>query len=521
MPSPTFDPARPAGGPPPAFEISGNALVRNGLLSIGGQFIALLVGVLSLPAIVRYLGTERFGVLIVTLSVQGALGLLDVGLGMAVTRFAADALGRGQRRDVSGLLWPAVAAQVVLGSLGALAAVLAAPVLAVDILRIAPQVQDDAIKAFRIIGLSVPFVLVSGSFRGVLEADQRFGVSTTVRTTTSVLTYAVPLAGAVTGWSLPQILVGLLVVRVAALLALIGSCRRLLPDALAWPRPDRAQTRHLLAFAGWAMAAGLTGFALGHADRIVIGGALSMTALTYYAIPQELISRVGLLSTSVAAVLVPAFGALGGARDMVRVRTLLGRAMRYVLLASLPAMGLAFMVAPDAMRLWLGEPAAGRSVPVLRFLLAGAALQMISIVPHTLVQGLGRMDLTTKAQVAGAGLYLAAIVVFVRRYGIEGVAVAWSGRVLVSSALLFWAAHHLDGGVREALRDSVRLAAPIAAFLALAAGVYAVPAGLLCRLILLAGLTGAFAWWSWVRLLEPGDREPLVRAAQLWRAARP
>jgi O-antigen/teichoic acid export membrane protein len=46
-----------------ALEIRGRLLARNTLLNLAGQVILLMVGLVTIPYVVRALGTARFGVL--------------------------------------------------------------------------------------------------------------------------------------------------------------------------------------------------------------------------------------------------------------------------------------------------------------------------------------------------------------------------------------------------------------------------------------------------------------------------
>jgi hypothetical protein len=75
------------------LEIDGALLARNTLLNLAGQVIPLLIGLATIPYIVRGLGTERFGVLAIAWVVLGYFSLFDLGLGRAKTKFVAECLG--------------------------------------------------------------------------------------------------------------------------------------------------------------------------------------------------------------------------------------------------------------------------------------------------------------------------------------------------------------------------------------------------------------------------------------------
>jgi len=100
--------------------ITGGLLARNTLLNFIGQVVPLLVGVGTIPFIVRGLGTERFGLLSLAWVVLGYFAVFDLGLGRATTKFVAEALGRGEDEEIPSIVWTAVTVQSVLGIVGAL-----------------------------------------------------------------------------------------------------------------------------------------------------------------------------------------------------------------------------------------------------------------------------------------------------------------------------------------------------------------------------------------------------------------
>lgn len=93
------------------METRGSLLARNTLLNFIGQVVPLLVGVVTVPFIIRGLGTERFGLLSLAWVVMGYFTIFDLGLGRATTKFVAEALGKGDEDQVPRLVWTAVTVQ--------------------------------------------------------------------------------------------------------------------------------------------------------------------------------------------------------------------------------------------------------------------------------------------------------------------------------------------------------------------------------------------------------------------------
>lgn len=500
------------------IELSGGLLIRNSLMNLAGQALPLLVGLASVPLVVHGLGTERFGLLVFTWTLYGIFSVLDLGLGWSVTRFVAEALGRGDRRAIPGIVWTAVAWQAAIGTIGAAILTLAAAPLAASLLRVAPQMQAEAVLAFRITGLALPVMLMTGSFRGAVEAAQRFDIAAAFRAAAGSAVFLAPVAGVLLGWHLPGILGALLAARIALLGALIYACNRVV---VVWNRPvvmDLVMLRRVFAFGGWITVSALAGIVLGYADRFAIGHALTMTALTHYTIPQEMIARLGVLAATLAAVLFPAFSALSGAGDRSRLSTLFSRSAKYAVLLTSPVFVLVVVFARDILRLWLGPDLAAPSTAVLQVLAVGAAVQVFGAVLSSIVQGVGRPDVTAKVHLLEVPVYLGTVWWLAGAHGIAGVALAWSARHAVDALLLAW----VVGRMRLwSWRDQVwgvwRTLAPVALLCGLAVPAYALPLDFAARAALMAALVALFYWWGWTRVLNDGERFLALRLAAGWR----
>jgi len=71
---------------------SKSILARNTFLNIIGLSLPFLVGIIAIPLIISGLGTERFGLLSLGWVILGYVGIFDLGLGRATTKFVASAL---------------------------------------------------------------------------------------------------------------------------------------------------------------------------------------------------------------------------------------------------------------------------------------------------------------------------------------------------------------------------------------------------------------------------------------------
>ncbi len=502
------------------LEISSGLLARNTLLNFIGQAVPLLVGVVTIPFIVRGLGTERFGLLSLAWVILGYFSFFDLGLGWATTKFVAEALGKGEEDQIPSLVWTAVTAQAILGAIGAIVLAGITPLLVERILKIPLELLTEAKATFYFLALSVPVVLVSGSFRGVLEATQRFDLVNAVKIPVSALTFLLPLIGLWLGFSLPGIVALILLARVGALVVFAVINFRISPRLRKYSAPFYFFSR-LISFGGWITVSSVINPILTYFDRFLIGSLVSMDAAAYYAAPHEAITRLQIIPSSLTATLFPAFSTLEGTKDRQKIAALFARSVKYILLVLGPVVITVLIFAEEILQLWLGQEFAKESTAVMQILGLGILVNSLAYVPSTFLSGTGRADIPAKLRLLEFPIYIAIAWLLVKQWKIQGAAGAWTLRVTLDAFLLFRAAFKIYRIAPRllALNGTVLAGFALAVFAGLAYGLKTF-AGMLPFLIGISAfisLLGLFAWFSWRKILTPPERRAFWRMVTTWR----
>lgn len=459
--------------------LSGRVLARNGAWNVLGLSLPLAVAFVAIPPLLESLGTDRFGLLAIIWTAIGYFSLFDLGLGRALTALVAERLGHEHTEDVPRLVWAALALMAGLGVVAAVLVAALAPWLVGDVLNVPPALQDEARLALGILAATLPVVILSAAFVGVLEAHQHFVLINAVRIPLGAFTFLGPLVAVQYAPGLVAATGALAAARLVACLAYLGQCLRVMPSLRSAASFDRALVGPLLAFGGWLTVSNVIGPLMVYFDRFLIGALLTMSAVAYYATPYEVVTRFWVLPTAVAGVLYPAL-ATAFAADEPRLVRLFGRAVNALLLVMLPPLALIVLFAPEGLTLWLGADFAAKSTAVLRWLALGVFINSLARVPYALVQGVGRPDLTARLHLLELLPYAAAVWLLVRHVGVAGAAAAWTARIALDTVALFWLAGRLVPAVRSEARR---------AFLLTSGGTILIP-----LLTLAQGLASKSAW---------------------------
>ena len=415
-------------------------LARNALLNLVSLIVPLAVAVITVPIMIRGLGTERFGVFSVVWLLLTYLS--ELGFGVTTTRYAAEAIGAGRERDVGGIVWTTAMLQSAAGLIIGAALALATPWLAQSVFNIRPDIIPEARACLYFLALSLPLLGWGRAFRGAVEAAQRFDLALYVHIPLTTGAYLLAAVIAALNGGLIPVMSVIVASRVLSLPAYFLAARRALPNVSLRPAFRRDQLAQLGRFAGWVAISTAVSPMLLYLDRFMIGALLSMTAVAFYAAPYEVIGRLTLIPGAAMGALFPAFSQMHASRDD-STPELAARASLMLLVVLAPAIILVLGGAQDGLRLWLGSEYALRSAAALQILAVGVLINALAHVPYVLLQSAGRADLPARFHLIELPIQLVLAWVCITAFGITGAALAWSLRMLLDATLLFTAAIRL------------------------------------------------------------------------------
>jgi O-antigen/teichoic acid export membrane protein len=428
----------------PDVDVAPRALVRNTGLNLVGQGLPLVVALVAVPILLRGLGEARFGVLGLVWMFVTLLG--ELGFGRAGTRFAAEALGAGLSAHVRRIARVTLLAQLGLGVLlGGFLALLSGALVG-SVLTVDPALQEEARLSFLLLGATVPFLTVGAAYRGLLEAAQRFVAMNAVRFTVSTLNYLLPILVLALGGGLVHIVALLMALRLGATAGFAITSRPVWHPQAPMPEgsPPPPAPAEILGFGAWVTVSTVVSPVLVYLDRFLLGALVSVTAVGVYTAPYEVVTRILLVPASVATTLFPAVSAFRGMGGGDRVRRTSRKAAWGVLAMVGPVALLFWWLAGPLLTLWLGDAATAEMVTALRLLAPGVMANALAFVPFSVLQGLGRADVTGKIHLVELPVHAVVAWWLIGSYGVAGAAAAWSARAVLDAVLLFVAVRRVE-----------------------------------------------------------------------------
>ncbi|MFH0702004.1 MAG: flippase [bacterium] len=419
---------------------NGRLLARNTLLNFAGQSLPLVAAIFTIPLIIKGLGTERFGILTLIWAVIGYAGLFDLGFGRALTQLISKKIGADDTKDLPILVWTALLIVLGLGVIGAVVVAILTQWIVLHLFKVPSSYVSETINSMYLLALSLPLVIANSSFRGILEAYQKFSLANAVRTPLGIWNFASPLLILVFSKSLTYVVAILIVGTMIAFIANLILCMKVVQDFSKNFGFCKNYIKPLINFGGWLTVSNIISPIMVYFDRIFIASTLSMTAVAYYTTPYTVITKLLIIPSAVLGVMFPAFSAVFS-KNKEKTRYLYYQSLKYVIFLLLPFVIIIILFAKTGLTLWLNPEFANNSFRAAQILAVGVLINSLAFFPFGLIQASGRADITAKFHLLEIPVYLILLWIFVKAFGLTGAALAWSSRVSIDCLMLhFYAA---------------------------------------------------------------------------------
>jgi O-antigen/teichoic acid export membrane protein len=410
--------------------------IRNVISNWGGYVFSMLIAFFLSPFVVHHLGDSGYGIWVLLISLTGYLGLLDLGVRSAVTRYLAKFHAEGNHEEAGRTASSAL--QVFTGA-GVLAVLISIGVAwsALDYFHIPPAYQTTAKIVLPLAGLSVAISLIGGVFGGILAGLHRFDLVNAIQIGGNGLRALATIIALKTGGGLAALAVIQLIFALVGIAASYWLSFRLYPQLhLRWTRFDASSLRMIFSFSFYAFVLQITSYLILYSDSVVIAAFLPVAFVTFFSISGNLIQNARALISGISQTMTPLASKLdaeGNLKELQRV-TLKGASYSTTLILPI---ALTFLIRGKTfIGLWMGheyaEPS-GQVLWALSLTLIPAGLQVVWAV----LFGIGKHKALVPVSLIEGCLNLGLSIVLVRKIGIVGV--AWGTAFPnLFNALIFW-----------------------------------------------------------------------------------
>ena|GEM_PF-4183651 len=395
----------------------------------------LVLTIVTTRVLLRGLGTESYGVLVLVNSVTALAGFASGGLGYAVVKHLSHDMAAGDHDSARALVGTSLAltaasAVVVIVLLNGLSN----PILN-GLLHVSSGLVIAAHRVVILASLNLGIGLLSNVYYSMLVALQRYGALASVQLLSSTL-LAVTQVGLVwLGMGIVSVAAAGLACSVLGLALLIIRVIRLDSAMMLGLKVKRQELGRLVSFGTFRTVDMLACLMLMQIDRLVVGAYLGAASIAYYSIPQSLAQQLAHMATSMTEPLFPRLSQMLATRDHEGARNLYRRGTRLLVWFISTAVGCVIVMCDLLFRFWLGAEFAARAAPIMRWLALGWGLTAVSVVGVFALNAFGLPEINAGARILQALVLLAGCVALVPRLGAIAAAYSLAGSMLLTVPL--------------------------------------------------------------------------------------
>ena len=396
---------------------------KNSLWNLIGLAAPSVVGLLTIPVLLRGLGNELFGLLTLIWVLVGYFSLFDLGLGRAYTQF-------GSSSDLSKLVNKKIIRtgfifSLSLGLFGGVLVFLMRDVVVSEIFNVSKLHFNEAKNSLAIVALAIPLTVVTSVFRGMLEGFEDFKSVNILRLFFGILNFIVPMIVVLITPSLEYVVTSLIILRaVVTYLHYKLLLNHINLVDIYKMKSNFSDGMRLVKFGSWISVTNVIGPIMVNADRFILSHLVGASLIVFYTIPADMLMRVLVLPEAISSVLFAKFSKIIKTDKTYSLFLCKKSFLIYIIL-------MIFICSPillfgtEIIVFWLGSSYGETSGTILKILALGLFFNAITNVPYVYIQASGNSKITATFHIIELIIYVPLLVYLVKLYGVYGAAWSW------------------------------------------------------------------------------------------------
>ena len=417
---------------PDARPTKANGLLGGAVWNMLSLGVAAVAGFITMPVVVRGIGTDNYGAYSIVGMIGGLAALQDLGLGEATLRFVARYHSRNDLAGINRVLGATLSVYVASGTVCSGLLLFMAPWI-ISLFKMPPELVPAGVLALRIASVGFLFCTVAGAVQRIPESMLRYDIASKVGTAVTIIRSTLMIVVVKLGYGI----VGLAWLSTISAFALVvvhsWIARRLIRGLRCWPSLNWAGTKEVFSYGIFSFANSTVGNVALYVDRFILGMYFGPTQVAYLSVPRDLVSRVSGLVSAAGAGLFPRFSRMED-RDEEMTRLYVDSTWSLLCMALVLFVPFA-VIMPEFLSLWISPEFSKGSARVAQLIVLSQAVMGATVTYFAYLKGTGKVHWLTVMTLTTTGFSIAAAVVLVKLYGLTGAGIrvtlmSWTGLLL-------------------------------------------------------------------------------------------
>jgi O-antigen/teichoic acid export membrane protein len=395
----------------------------NTIINSGGKLLSFALQIFIITYLIKTLGKDAYGVVVLALALVGNTNILEAGFGLSVTKYVAEYRAKGDWQRLLQIINTNLVISTILGIVMCSVLMLINEFFLEKIFTIPPELVIDTRNMLRpLIMLSIVEFWAVSLIR-VSEGFQQYTLARSMELIKWVLRALFVFISVQKGYGLPGIGVAFLAAGILNLIVVYFKVIIQDPNLRLSPALSSKESfRELFGFSIWIFTAKVFAFLSYRIDVIVLGIFLPPANLTYYNVAFKVydILRYGL--SLISSTLVPVASELNAVMDRKRLSLLFEKSTKYSILIMCPLFIVFYYYMDLIIHLWVGDGFETAVTLGRLFIVSIFAMSFITSGTEMTV-GVNKVKMLVKFNAIATAINLALSIYLVREIGAPGVVI--------------------------------------------------------------------------------------------------
>jgi O-antigen/teichoic acid export membrane protein len=398
-------------------------IAKNSFYNICGFSAQTILMLIITPILIVHMGVKQYGLWMIANSVLGAIGILDMGLGMGITKYVAEYVYQKDIPALSSTVYGSLAFYLCISLLFTFPLYSLMPNI-VAFLKVSPDKTLYAERSLRVIAFGlIPALLIQAGL-SMLLGLQRFDIANALSFAKSATTQLNALIVFLWSRQIVDVLIGqVIILYLFAFLILVISLRRLKKIGLilyfSWKFG-----KSIFHFSSHIFLQNIGGRIFSSFDKLVVGRILGFEAVTYYSIGTDIASKIVQVNSSIFQSLLPAASEAVAIGNYRKLYNLFKKGIFSSIFFNILVGATILILSKPFLQYWLGIDFMEKSLTMFRILILVYALFSICTPAYFLANGMGIPWICTIGSLLGGSLTIFLIFMLGEIWHLKGAAVA-------------------------------------------------------------------------------------------------
>ena len=406
---------------------------RNSVFSLSEYISIPILYIVITPILVKYLGLNRYGILMLASAVTGVVGILNLGTSEATVKYVSLYRGRNDEIGIARSIKATYSINFVLSILMVIIVLSLAPFLVHNVFKISSNDINIAISALQIASIGLGLKTITGVFNAVLRGLERYDLTSKINIASISLTMIASAVLAAIGYGIIEIVISNVLINLLTLIIFFFTVRRFIKSINLKPIFNKSSIKEVLNFGFFSWLQGIAAMISSQADRLIVTSFIGTEALAIYSIALQVGQQVhGIVGTGLAF-LFPMISSQNEMSNRDTLKKTYKKSFMFSIISSIVIAGFLLLTSKFLLTIWMGTDFAEKSYVVVNILVLAYFFLALNVVPYYMLLGLGEVRFIALTNILSGLLTLTGFFILIPIWGLKGAAI---GNIIYSPLLI-------------------------------------------------------------------------------------